>query len=114
MQRLSCAILLIALIGCSREPQTIRVGDPSDRVHKVLEHSAEDISFAVGVQVSRPHRSKWYILQDGTCLQVVNSPGDDSIERVSSLILGDTGAGYGDKFKWLAQAHRDVMQLTIP
>ena len=116
----SLAIALVALfLGCGCEPirpQTIRVGDSSEQVCEYLDSVAHDISRAVGIQRSSPSSpyDRWYILADNTCLAVRSSRDDSGQERIKRLTLGEKGKGYGDKFKWLAQTHNDVSELTLP
>jgi hypothetical protein len=98
--------------GTDPHPHRIAVGDRTvDAAQRILAAGGEDYSRFVGV-LDYP-MSSWYILRDGTCLQVtpaaLEGPGHDVIGR---LTLGEPGKGYGGWEK-KRQRRREVENLDL-
>lgn len=111
--RLSLFAVLL-LVGCGRQPQEIRIGQTGSDAVTALEANAANISGRVGIVAGSPHRLHWYVLDDGTCVQLTTSPGVAGDTIVSNIILGESGAGYGGKMSWFNQQQTKVESLLLP
>ena len=98
-------LFVFLTLGCgqSETPLWIQVGDPYD---SVIEHfetiDAQSLQGMVGVRCS-PDRCEFYVLPDGTCLEMTVRVAIGGEETISSITLGEAGKGYGDKRIWSRQ-----------
>ena len=90
----------------------VKVGDSIRGVQKQILNSGGETFTGVGL-LSVFGSSYWYLLKDGTCLEVntttVEESGDEVIRR---LCLGEFGRGYPGKLEWL-QKHREVAFIEL-
>ena len=75
--RLILLLLLILLTGCgeSNPELWIEVGEPYEWVLQQLE--AGEVEKIIGVGILCSPRCEWYLLPDGTALQVIIEKSDD-------------------------------------
>lgn len=111
-----CLLLLILMSGCgqSEAPQWIEVDEPYDSVlAKLNSVKAESLEGRVGILCS-PDRCEFYVLPDGTCLELwVHTSDDNRSESISGLTLGEAGVGYGDKVTWSKQQKTDFARYDL-
>lgn len=97
-------LILILMAGCGQSdaPLWIEVDEPYDSVLAKLETiEAKSLNGLVGILCSP--RCEWYVLPDGTCLQVMIQTGANGTESLYNITLGEAGKGYGDKRVWMQQ-----------
>ena len=97
-------LLVILMSGCgqSEPPVWIEVGESYESVIEKLETvEAESLNGLVGILCSP--RCEWYLLPDGTALQMFIQTQSNGEESLYSISLGEAGKGYGDKGVWLQQ-----------
>jgi hypothetical protein len=93
-------------------PSRIAVGDAQDDVaRRIAAAGGEDHGRFIGV-IDYP-LSSWYILSDGTCLQVTPAADEGAgCNVVGRLTLGEPGRGYGNSKQWERQ-RREVGYVDL-
>jgi hypothetical protein len=90
----------------------VKVGDSILGVEEQILNSGGETLSGVGL-LSVFGSSYWYLLKDGTCLEVYTTKAEKSGDEViRRLTLGESGRGYPGKLEWL-QKHHEVAFVVL-
>ena len=122
MRKVLAALFALALCSCQGQPQggkvsgvpvegdpgtvprpesgRVALGDPADVAHQQMLQSGGREGVGIGFLYLGPGDLRWYDLRDGTCVAVRTEATEGKGAKVTRIVSGEPGRGYGDKKEW--------------